>query len=208
MHMHMHLHIQPMHTHSLLSPISLQEIIYVRYPTTPKPITESLCGIRWSVEYLDILDIDVSYSADKKSFDARAVLRSTYHRAFLERGLASLPAAAEPTAAAAVVPEAITLHTHNLTVGAGDAQIYPSRLVTTSLDGASVNMGEVGGVGALIKKEVPHVKAVHAVAHVVELAWADALKGEPLIDEMLETNQMAYVHYAGKVGCTSHTPPT
>ena len=199
---------------------SAQEIIYVRYPTAPKRITESLRGVRWSVEFLDLLDIDVSYSADKKSFDARAVLRSTYHRAFLERGLASLPepadeeeaegeapqplgagrarrAAAAPAVAAAAAPEAITLHTHDLTVGAGDKQIYPSRLVTTSLDGASVNMGEIGGVGALLKKEVPHVKAVHGVAHVVELAWGDAVKGEPLIDEMLETNQMVYVHYAG-----------
>jgi hypothetical protein len=32
---------------------------------------------------------------------------------------------------------------------------------------------------------------------VTELAWADALKGEPLIDEMTETNQAAYNHYAG-----------
>ena len=38
---------------------------------------------------------------------------------------------------------------------------------------------------------------MHAVAHVVELAWGDALKAEPLIEELLETNQMAYVHYAG-----------
>ena len=50
---------------------------------------------------------------------------------------------------------------------------------------------------ALLKKEVGHVIGVHAIAHVVELAWADALKGEPLVDEMLVTNQMAYVHYAG-----------
>jgi hypothetical protein len=192
--------------------------MYVRYPTASKPITESLRGIQWVVEYFDILDVDVSYSNDKKSFDARAVLRSTYHRAFLERGLASLPEPAEeeaaeqpaqplgadrarraaPAAASpAAAPEAPSLRTHNLTVGPGDEQIYPSRLVTTSLDGASVNMGEVGGVVALLKKEVPHVKGVHGVAHVVELAWADALKGEPLIDEMLETNQMAYVHYAG-----------
>lgn len=31
----------------------------------------------------------------------------------------------------------------------------------------------------------------------LELAWADALKGEVLIDEMLEINQEAYNHYAG-----------
>jgi hypothetical protein len=199
----------------------VQEIIYTRYPMALTPITESLRGIQWMVEFFDILDVDVSYSNDKKSFDARAVLRSTYHRAFLERGLASLPEPAEAeeeeeaqpppplgadrarraapatTAAPVAAPEAPSLRTHDLTVGPGNEQIYPSRLVTTSLDGASVNMGEVGGVVALLKKEVPHVKGVHGVAHVVELAWADALKGEPLIDEMLETNQMAYVHYAG-----------
>jgi hypothetical protein len=137
-------------------------------------------------------------------------LRSTYHRAFLERGLASLPEpaagedAVEPPqprarrgAAPTTAAEGITLHTHDLTVGTGDDQIYPSRLVTTSLDGASVNLGEVGGVVALIKKEVPHIKGVHGVAYVIELAWNDALKGDPLIDEMNETNQMAYVHYAG-----------
>ena len=146
--------------------------------------------MEWLVEYFDILDVDVSYSKDKKSFDARAVLRSTYHRAFLERGLASLPKPAEGE-------KDPSLHTHDLLVGPGSEQLHPSRLVTMSLDGASVNMGEVGGVAALVKKEVPHVKAVHGVAHVVELAWADALKGEPLIEEMLETNQMAYVHYAG-----------
>ena len=44
---------------------------------------------------------------------------------------------------------------------------------------------------------MPHIKAVHGVAHVIELAWKDALKAELLIDEMLATNQAAYVHYAG-----------
>jgi hypothetical protein len=219
-----------LHSHSLLPhptlaltlfplPCLLQEIIYVRFPTAPKPITESLRGIRWSVEFLDILPVDVTCSKDKKSFDARAILRSTYHQAFLERGLASLPEPVEEEpepappqplgagrvrrAAGAVPPAApeppqpVSLHTHDLVVGPGQNQIYPSRLVTTSLDGASVNMGETGGVAALLKKEVPHVKGVHGVAHVVELAWADGLKGELLIDEMLETNQMGYVHYAG-----------
>ena len=40
------------------------------------------------------------------------------------------------------------------------------------------------------RRLVAHVLGVHGVAHVIELAWADAIKGEPLIDEMLETNQM------------------
>ena len=68
-----------------------QEVIYVRYPIAPRPITESLSGVKWRTEFLDILDVDVAFSKDKKSFDATAVLKSTYHTAFLSRGLASLP---------------------------------------------------------------------------------------------------------------------
>ena len=73
-----------------------QEIVYVRYPLIQKPISESLSGLRFTVEYFDLLPVDVIYSVDKKSFDARAILRSCYHRAFLERGLASLPERARP----------------------------------------------------------------------------------------------------------------
>jgi len=198
--------------------------MYVRYPKAVKPMDETLKGLRFTTEFLDLKSVDVSYSSDKKSFDAVAILRSTYHSTFLERDLASLPepepaeeleedlqpdpapgagrarrgAGTVTTPAATPAPAAeITLKTHDLTIGNGDQQIYPSRLVSTSLDGASVNLGYKAGVGALLKKEVGHVLCVHAIAHVVELAWADALKGEPLIDEMLVTNQMAYVHYAG-----------
>lgn len=169
---------------------------------------------------MDLRSVDVTFSEDKKSFDARAILRSTYHLSFLERGLSSLPAeeAEEPageeeeepaalgagrarrSAAATATPATpteISLKTHNLTIGSGAEQIYPSRLVSISLDGASVNLGHKAGVVALCRNEVPHVVGVHAVAHVTELAWADALKGEALIDEMLETNQMGYNHYAG-----------
>ena len=178
------------------------------------------------VEYFDLLEVDVTYSTDKKSFDARAVLRSTYHTAFLERGLATLPehapapadalapvaapapaararrAAGVPPAAAAQAPAAAepikaTLQNSNLLVGPGDSQIYPSRLVSRSLDGASVNMGEHAGVVALLKKEVPHVIGVHGVAHLFELAWLAAVKDQPLIQEMLEINTEAYNWWAG-----------
>lgn len=70
------------------------------------------------------------------------------------RARRSATAAAGP-AGPAPAPEPISLHTHDLVVGPGENQIYPSRLVTTSLDGASVNLGETGGVVALLKKEVP-----------------------------------------------------
>ena len=69
-----------------------QEIIYVRYPVFGGDPKQSLSGFRVRAEYFDLLEVDVTFSSDKKSFDANAVLRSTYHTAFLERGLASLPA--------------------------------------------------------------------------------------------------------------------
>jgi len=93
--------------------------------------------------------------------------------------------------------EKVSLHNSNLTIGPGPNQIYPSRLLSRSLDGASVNMGQHSGVVALMKREVPHVLGVHAVAHVLELGCADAVKDEELIDEMLTTSQEGYVHYAG-----------
>ena len=37
---------------------------------------------------------------------------------------------------------------------------------------------------------------VHAIAHVVELAWAEAIKNKPLIKRVIETNQAGYNHYA------------
>ena len=83
-----------------------QEIIYVRYATTRKPISESLSGLRFRVEFFDLVPVDVTFSADQKSFDARAILRSTYHTAFLERGLASLPQPVAPPAPAAQPPTA------------------------------------------------------------------------------------------------------
>ena len=81
-------------------PNTEQEVIYIRYPVSRQPISESLKGLRFNVEFFDLLPVDVTFSADKKSFDACAILRSTYHTSFLQRGLASLPAAAAPAAAA------------------------------------------------------------------------------------------------------------
>ena len=58
-------------------------------------------------------------------------------------------------------------------------------------------MGDKSGVIALLKQENSAVVGVHAIAHVVELAWADAIKDRKLIKRMLATNQKAYVHYGG-----------
>ena len=190
-----------------------QEVMHLRYPVVKGPINESLQGLRFTTEYFDLREVDVSYSTDSKSFDARAILRSTYHRSFLDRELASLPkptlvekdgeeepeisprpqslgadrarrAAAVPTPApalAAIPPAPMSLKIHNLTIGRSPDQLYPFGLVSTSLDGASVNMGHKSGVVALIKQEVPHVLGIHATAHVCatppcppHLAWPSA----------------------------------
>jgi hypothetical protein len=71
-----------------------------------------------------------------------------------------------PAAPAPRPPTEITLKTHNLIIGAGPKQIYPSREVSMSLDGAIVNMGQKTGVVALVKQEVPHILGIHGVAHV------------------------------------------
>ena len=199
-----------------------QEIIYVKYPTFRGDMTDSLNGLRFRCDYFDLVEVDVSYSLDKKSFDARAVLRSTYHTTYLQRGLASLPepepepeeeesdeeeeAAAAPRArrgrapaparAPAPPPPPPSLHNADLVQGRGEAQIYPTRLISRSLDGASVNMGEKSGVVALMKKENPAVIGVHGIAHLLELCWGDALKEKVLIKRILATNQKAYNHYA------------
>ena len=115
---------------------------------------KSLNGMRFCVEFFDLLEVDVSFSADKKSFDATAVLRSTYHTAWLERGLASLPAPVLPVPAGPpgvagvqapllpvtpvpppVVPDPPSLHNADLVQGPGPDQLYPTRLLTRSLDG-------------------------------------------------------------------------
>ena len=48
-----------------------------------------------------------------------------------------------------------------------------SKLVAIGTDGASVNMGESGGVGAIIKKDIPHLIHNHCIAHKLELAVLD-----------------------------------
>ena len=114
-----------------------QEIIHIRYPTAPRGISASLHGISWRVEYFDLLDVDVSYSHDRKSFDARAVLRSTYHRAFLERGLASLPEPVEEPACAApaaaqATPRAVYSAVERAILALGDTSTGSARGVIAS----------------------------------------------------------------------------
>lgn len=185
-------------------------------------LSETLSGVRIANEYFDLKEVDVSLSKDKKSFDATAILKSTYHASFLERGLATLQREAPTPPVTAVnrgnnpnpdraarsnaerqqqqatltSPPPLTLANGKLVVGPAESEFHPSRMVSISLDGASVNLGKKGGVGALLKEANPAVVVVHGVAHNYELSWADALVDMELINKVVSVNQEAYVHYS------------
>lgn len=65
------------------------------------------------------------------------------------------------------------LDQHMATVGILN---WKDRLIGLGTDGASVNMGSQGGLGAILKKDIPHLMQVHCVAHKLELAVLDACK--------------------------------
>ena len=44
-------------------------------------------------------------------------------------------------------------------------------MVALGTDGAAVMVGEVGGVFALLKHDIPHVIKVHCIAHRLEQLW-------------------------------------
>ena len=65
---------------------------------------------------------------------------------------------------------------------------YYDKLVGLNLDGASVNMGRMNGLGKLIRDEAPWVEIVHCFNHRLELAIKDAFTTTTFyhnIDEML-----------------------
>ncbi len=55
-------------------------------------------------------------------------------------------------------------------------QNWKSKLVGLGTDGATVNVGQQGGLGAIFKRELPYLVQIHCVAHRLELAVLDACK--------------------------------
>lgn len=62
-------------------------------------------------------------------------------------------------------------------------------------DGASVNMGKRGGVGAKLKESVPHLVKIHCVAHRLELAANTAIKNHSAMKKVQDVLQHIYKHY-------------
>ena len=59
---------------------------------------------------------------------------------------------------------------------------WKEKLVSLGTDGASVNVGAQGGLGAVLKKDIPYLLQVHCVAHRLELAVLDACKNVDYIE--------------------------
>ena len=77
---------------------------------------------------------------------------------------------------------------------------WKENLVGFGSDGASVNLGSKNGVAALLKNDVPHLVSVHCLAHRLELAANNAIKGHQIMRDIQDvlTNTYKLYHYSPK----------
>ena len=61
---------------------------------------------------------------------------------------------------------------------------WKEKEVAHSTDGVAATVGEIGGVFALLKHDIPHLIKVHCIAHQLELAFADNVKAIPELEEV------------------------
>ena len=73
---------------------------------------------------------------------------------------------------------------------------WRKKLVGFGSDGASVMCGSRGGVTALLKKDVPHLIAVHCVAHRLELSILDVIKDISYIGKFESVVKKVYEFYS------------
>ena len=72
---------------------------------------------------------------------------------------------------------------------------WKEKAVALGSDGASVMVGDVGGVYALLKRDIPHLIKVHCIAHRLELAFSDTVKAVPQLEEAKDMLQGIWKHY-------------
>ena len=75
---------------------------------------------------------------------------------------------------------------------------WEKKLVGFGSDGASVNVGVRAGVATRLKDRIPHLVAIHCIAHRLELGVLDAIKEDPLLQECL---QMLYRYKTTVLSC-------
>jgi hypothetical protein len=71
-------------------------------------------------------------------------------------------------------------------------------MIFANFDGASVNLGQKGGVIAKIRDVIPDVMGLHCVAHKLELAAHDATKSYKYLEQMESTIKglFSFYHYS------------
>ena len=72
---------------------------------------------------------------------------------------------------------------------------WKEKAVALGSDGASVMVGDMGGVYALLKRDIPHLIKVHCIAHLLELAFSDTVKAVPQLEEAKDMLQGIWKHY-------------
>eukprot|EP01050_Picozoa_sp_SAG11_P013000 SAG11_NODE_1488_length_4814_cov_5.777943_1_plen_625_part_00 len=167
---------------------SEQEDIAVRALCVPKLAQRNLCGLHIETFHHDLQPVDVLCSKDKLSYDATAVL-SSYTKSMAMQGLASFEGVDLSTVQSQeeAIDKALRAG-HKPAIGKSIDCVWPSRTLSTALDGASVNMGCHGGVATLLDGFAPHtITKIHAVAHVLELGVNAALAD---IEDVLYVNSV------------------
>ena len=61
---------------------------------------------------------------------------------------------------------------------------WNDQLVGMCADGASVNLGQIGGVVAKLREKTPHIIDIHCMAHRLELALHDMQKQIPMVNKV------------------------
>ena len=73
---------------------------------------------------------------------------------------------------------------------------WKSKVVGLGTDGASVNLGCHGGLGAILKKDIPHLIQIHCIAHKLELAVLDACKRVGYVEKFQNTIKCVLKYYS------------
>ena len=74
-------------------------------------------------------------------------------------------------------------------------EIWRSKVVCANFDGASVMVGEINGVAGQLKRLVPHIVVLHCVAHKLELAVLDAVKGVAYLQKFDDSLKAVFKMY-------------
>lgn len=77
-----------------------------------------------------------------------------------------------------------------------DRDWWQKKITAFGADGAAVNMGARGGVGALLREEIgQHILSFHCMPHRLELAMLDVQKTVPMIENVYDLLQLIWKTY-------------